>query len=108
MNRFVVCLVAMLPILGPKVSLAQDQPRYALQWKRGDASWMACHLDAGRALQLAGFGDLYYNEPMVFGHRGAYSAAVLCIATSGLIHFKVAGPDSEVGNRLLGQITQNF
>ena len=87
---------------------AMAGPAITTRWQTIDYSQAECLQRAENAIGVGGFGELERTTQSRYGTRGAYTAAIRCVADSHIAFFIVAGPSRDQTPKYMEDIYPNF
>ena len=75
---------------------AANAPSMSVNWVEVNGDQDDCVKQASRAVKANNFGTRFevISNRTIYGERGAYTAAVRCVADKSIAFVAVAGPDS--------------
>ena len=89
---------------------AANAPSMAVNWVEVTDDQDACVQQASNALKKNNFGTAFsvINNRTLYGERGAYTAAVRCVAEKAIAFVAVAGPGSDLTEKYADAIKNGF
>jgi|SRR5689334_16646737 hypothetical protein len=89
---------------------AANAPAMSVNWVEVAGDQDTCVKQASSALKQNNFGTRFevLNNRTLYGERGAYTAAVRCVADKAVAFVAVAGPDSGLTEKYASAIRDGF